>query len=65
MTQEELMGKIKEFEDSLTPEQRLEWLREMNQKIKEMNDDVKGIISAVQEVQDAKNLDDLHLKLQT
>lgn len=64
MTQEELLAKIKEFESSLTPEERLKWLKELNEAIKKTNEDVKGMIGVLQDAKDKSNLEELKSKMQ-
>ena len=64
MTQEELLAKIKEFESSLTPEERLKWLQELNESIKKTNDEVKSVFSALQTAKEGKDLEELKSKMQ-
>ena len=64
MTQEEMLAKIKEFEDSLTPEERLKWLKELNEQIKKRNEDVKGLIGVLQNAKEEKDLVELKSKMQ-
>lgn len=64
MTQEELLAKIQEFESSLTPEERLKWLQELNKKIKETNEEVKGLLGALQTAKEEKDLEALKSKMQ-
>ena len=63
MTQEELLAKIKEVESSLTPEERLKWLQELNESIKKMNEDVKGLIGTLQTAKDKKDFEDLKSRM--
>jgi exonuclease I len=64
MTQEELLAKIKEFEDTLTPEEHLKWLQELNEKIKETNEDVKGLLGVLQTAKEEKDIEKLKAKMQ-
>ncbi len=64
MTQEELLAKIKEFEGSLTPEERLKWLQELNESIKKTNEDVKGLLGVLQTAKEEKDLEELKSKMQ-
>lgn len=64
MTQEEMLAKIKEFEDSLTPEERLKWLQELNTKIKGTNEEVKNLLTVLQTAKEGKDIEELKAKMQ-
>lgn len=63
MDQAELLAKIQEFQNSLSPEERLNWLREMSDKIVEMNEEVKSLAAALQEAKDEEERKRINARL--
>ena len=45
--QEQLIQQFKNIEATLTPEQKLKFLKEINTLISEVNDDVRGVLDSI------------------
>jgi hypothetical protein len=63
MTPEELLEKIKKIESTLAPEERLKWLRDLNKKIKEKEEEVRSLIGALQANKDRTDVAELKSKM--